>query len=261
MPSDPSFVPLTGAEGQPTPVARHGDTVVRPATPYTPAVHALLRHLESAGFSGAPRVVAADPDTVTFIEGTTPHPRAWSDEGVWNAGRMLRELHDAAAGFRPPPGAVWRPWPFHSDAPDAVYSHRDAGPWHIVARDGLPVGFIDWTAAGPTDALDDVAGTAWWNAQLHDDDVAELNGLPDAAARAGQLRLFLDGYRLPAAGRAGVVDRMIEYAVRDCANVAVAAGITKESRDPAPLWALAWQARSAAWMIRHRSLLENAATA
>jgi hypothetical protein len=239
---------------------RHGDTVLRPATPSTPAVHALLRHLENVGFSGSPRVVAGDgpDDVVTFIEGAVAHPRAWSDEGIWNVGRLLRELHDATAGFRPPPDAVWRPWPFHSGDPEAIISHRDAGPWHIVARDGLPVGLIDWTAAGPTDPLDDIASTGWWNAQLHDDDVAERQGLPDAAARAVQLRLFLDGYRLPAARRDGLVGRMIEYAVRDCANVAVAARITPDSRDPAPLWALAWQARSAAWMIRHRSLLESA---
>ena len=66
--------------------------------------------------------------------------------------------------------------------------HCDTGPWHIVARDGLPVAFIDWTLAGPIDRRDEIAATAWWNAQLHDDDVAERNQLPDAAARAAQLR-------------------------------------------------------------------------
>jgi hypothetical protein len=98
-----------------------------------------------------------------------------------------------------------------------------------VARDGLPVALIDWDTAGPTGRLDKIAATGWWNAQLVDDDVAERNALPPAAARARQLRWFLDGYRLPAA-------------------------------DPAPLWALAWRARSAAWMIRHRALLETAIT-
>jgi hypothetical protein len=41
----------------------------------------------------------------------------------------------------------------------------------------------------------------------------------------------------------------------------VKAAITPDSADPAPLWALAWRSRSAAWMIRHRVLLENAITA
>jgi hypothetical protein len=31
--------------------------MLRPARPWTSAVHALLRHLERAGFAGSPRVV------------------------------------------------------------------------------------------------------------------------------------------------------------------------------------------------------------
>ncbi|TDC90455.1 aminoglycoside phosphotransferase family protein [Actinomadura sp. 7K507] len=265
MSSHASFEPLTGAEGQPTPVLRHGDTVLRPAAPWTPTVHALLNHLEDVGFTGSPCVVGDGYDdqgheVVGYIDGDSVHPHAWSDEGVWSAGRLLRDLHEATASFRPPHDAVWRPWPFHSDAPGAIISHRDAGPWHTVARDGLPVAYIDWTTAGPTDRLDEVAGAAWWNAQLHDDDIAERQNLPDAAARARQLRLFLDGYGLTDEYRRGFVTRMIEYAVRDCAGVAIAARITPESDDVAPLWALAWQARSAAWMLRHRPLLERAVT-
>ncbi|RAY11705.1 aminoglycoside phosphotransferase family protein [Actinomadura craniellae] len=265
MSAHPPFEPLNGPEGQPTPVLRHGDTVLRPAGPWTPAVHALLVHLENVGFAGSPRVVGDGYDgrgheVVTYIDGDFVHPHAWSDEGVWRVGRLLRDLHDATAGFRPPPDATWHPWPFHSDAPDAIISHRDLGPWNIVARDGLPVAFIDWPTAGPTDRLDEIAGAAWLNAQLHDDDVAERQNLPDAAARAGQLRRFLDGYGLAAGERRTLVTRMIEYAVRDCAAEAVAVPVTPESTDPAPLWALAWRARSAAWMLRHRPLLERAIT-
>lgn len=266
MSSQSPYESLRGAEGNPTPVLRHGDVVLRPAAPWTESVHALLRHLEAVGFTGSPRLAgdgydAEGRDAVGYIEGGFVHPHAWSDAGVQRAGALLRELHDATAGFRPPPGAVWQPWPFHSSAPDAIISHRDTGPWHTVERDGLPVAYIDWTTAGPTDRLDDVAATAWWNAQLHDDDIAERQGLPSAGERAAQLRLFLDGYRLPAGDRAGFVTRMIEYAIRDCANVAVRHRVTPESADPAPLWALAWQARSAAWMLRHRALLENAIAA
>jgi hypothetical protein len=54
---------------------------------------------------------------------------------------------------------------------------------------------------------------------------------------------------------------MIEYAIRDCAAEAVKAGVTPGSADPGPLWSLAWRSRSAAWMIRHRTLLENAVAA
>jgi hypothetical protein len=53
---------------------------------------------------------------------------------------------------------------------------------------------------------------------------------------------------------------MINYAIRDCAAEAVKAGITPDTAGPAPLWPLAWRARSAAWMIRHQTLLDNAIT-
>jgi hypothetical protein len=247
---------------------RRGGTVLRPAGPWTPAVHGLLRYLERAGFAGAPRVVgdgydAQGREVLTFVEGTFVHPHAWSDEGIWHAGRLLRALHDATAGFRPSADATWCPGPFRTSfgAPGTVVTHGDAGPWNLAARDGLPVAFIDWDTAGPAGRLDEVAAAGWWNAQLHDDDVARRQGLPPADARAAQLGYFLDGYRLTAAEREGLVTRMIEYAIRDCAAEAVKAGVTPGSADPGPLWSLAWRSRSAAWMIRHRTLLENAVAA
>jgi hypothetical protein len=262
-PSPVPFEPFTGHEGQPTAVIRHGDTVLRPAGPWTPTVHALLNHLEGVGFPGSPRVVGAGyddqgRDVLTYMDGDFVHPHAWSDEGVWRAGRLLGDLHDATATFRPPPNAVWQRWPLHSDAPDAIISHRDAGPWNTVARDGIPIGYIDWVSAGPADRIDEIAATAWWNAQLHDDDVAERQQLPDTAARANQLRLFLDGYGLAAGDRSGFVTRMIEYAIRDSAAEAARARVTPESSDVTPLWAVAWRTRAAAWMLRHRPLLERA---
>ncbi|NDL60497.1 phosphotransferase [Phytoactinopolyspora sp. XMNu-373] len=257
---------MPGAEGNPTSVLRHGDTVVRPAGPWTETVHALLRHLEDAGFSGSPRLVGDGYDqqgrsVVTYIEGHSVHPRAWTDEAIWHAGQMLRDLHRATASFRPPGEAIWHPWPFHDSGPESVISHRDAGPWHIVARDGLPVAFIDWETAGPTDRLDEIAATAWWNAQLHDDDLAERHELPDANARAAQLRHFVDGYGLATAERGDLVTRMIEYAIRDSAAEAVKAGVTPESSQAGAVWAIAWRARSAAWMRRHRSMLQAALAA
>jgi hypothetical protein len=75
-----------------------------------------------------------------------------------------------------------------------------------------------------------------------------------------QLRYFADGYRLAAGDRRGLVTAMIEYAIRDSAAEAVQAGVTPTSGDCGALWAITWRARSAAWMVRHRSLLENALT-
>ena len=53
---------------------------------------------------------------------------------------------------------------------------------------------------------------------------------------------------------------MIEYAIRDSAAEAIQAGVTPQVGDCDALWAISCRARSAAWMVRHRSLLENALT-
>ncbi|WP_219412872.1 DMT family transporter [Pseudonocardia nigra] len=159
--------------------------------------------------------------------------------------------------FVPPADATWQPWHFHHSGPGTVIGHCDTGPWHIVARDGLPVAFIDWTLAGPVERRVEVAATAAWNAQLQDDDVAARHGLPDAGTRAASVRHFLDGYEVPRAHRADVVDAMIEFTVQDCAWEARRAGIGPDSTDPAPLWSLAWRARSADWMLRNRGLLRR----
>ncbi|HET6694414.1 MAG TPA: phosphotransferase, partial [Pedococcus sp.] len=108
MSSHVPFEPLPGSNGQPTQTVRHGDTILRPAGPWTPAVHALLRHLERVGFPGSPRVEGDGYDhqgreVLTYIEGRIAHPRPYTDEAIFEVGRLLRALHNATASFRPPP--------------------------------------------------------------------------------------------------------------------------------------------------------------
>jgi hypothetical protein len=53
-------------------VVRVGDTVRRPLHPWTPAVHALLRHLEALEFPYSPRVLGIDGEggeILTFLDG------------------------------------------------------------------------------------------------------------------------------------------------------------------------------------------------
>ena len=55
-------------------VVRVGDTVRRPVGEWTPAVHALLHHLEDVGFSAAPRVLGIDAqgrEVLTYCEGVS----------------------------------------------------------------------------------------------------------------------------------------------------------------------------------------------
>jgi hypothetical protein len=261
----PSSEPVALAGGGRSVVHRQGDIVLRNAGPWTPAVHALLRHLEDAGFPAAPRLVGSglDPDgreMLTFIDGEFTQPGPWSLDGAAALGRLLRDLHQATSSFRPPAGAVWFPWHGRDlGGPVKVIGHCDVAPWNIVARDGLPVAFIDWETAGPVDPLVELAQLCWLNAKLHDEIVARREHLPPAADRARQLAAIVDGYGLAARQRHGFVSSVIEFAICDAASEADAAAVTPEvTTHPDALWAMAWRARSAAWMIRHRHVLEAA---
>jgi aminoglycoside phosphotransferase (APT) family kinase protein len=202
----PDGVPLTGGR-MTSGIVRHGDRVHRPAGPWTPAVHEYLRHLAAAGFAGSPRVlddgweelsyldgeVAADPDWQPGRGNRLP-PYARTDQALVAAGRLIRTLHEAAAGFQPTEtGYRFHP---HPPLPGEVVSHGDLGPWNTVYRDGLPVAFIDWDSAQPVDPVADLAAAAWAflplapSGQLTQ---AGFDPLPDLPAR---LRLFVDAYGL-----------------------------------------------------------------
>jgi hypothetical protein len=262
---------IPGSGLRPSKARLHDGVVLRKAGPWSPSTAALLRHLEAVGFEAAPRVIgsgAADDgrEMLSFVPGESPQPHRWNDDAVAEIGRILRLLHEAASTFTPPADAFWQPW-FGRELPgsEPVISHCDLGPWNVIARGGWPVAFVDWEYAGPVDARWDLAHTAWLNAQLHDDDVAERNNLGTTAERASQLRLILDGYGLPRARRVGFVDVMIEFAIHSARDEAVQGHLDPESaavdESGYPiLWAVTWRARSASWMLRHRALLERAIT-
>ena len=270
--TDETPLAIWGSGAAASKAQRRQDVVLRTAGPWSRSVLALLKHLEAVGFEGAPRPVgdgfdADGREAVTYISGTSPHPSAWSDEAVSAVGALLRRLHDAAQSFQPPADASWQPT-FARFLPGdhPVIGHGDLGPWNVVAQDGIPVAFIDWEFAGPVDALWELTEAAWLNAQLHDDDVAERFGLPSAARRSRQVRLLLDAYGLPAAERAGFVDRMVEFAVHSARSEAVQYSVTPDTAtavDPSGypvLWAITWRARSASWMLRNRQILQSALT-
>jgi hypothetical protein len=80
---------------------------VRPA-PGHPAVHALLTHLYDAGFRGAPRSLGIDErgrEILAFIPGKVAWPGHFhlldGDGQLRCVARLIRDFHDAAAGFTP----------------------------------------------------------------------------------------------------------------------------------------------------------------
>lgn len=246
-------------------VYRRGDIVLRPAGPWTPNVHALLQYVRSNDFLAAPTVLGEGVDDegremLSFIEGEFVHPGPWSDEALVEVGRMVRRLHDAAATFEPAADAVWKPWFLReiggARASAGGYGHGDIAPWNMVTRAGMPVALIDWEFAGPLDPMAELARVCWLFPQLHDDEVAERVGLPSADVRARQLRLLADAYGLERARRQALFDLILEVVVRETAEEAIEMQVTPDSRGP--LWGLAWRARAAGWIVRHRALLQNA---
>jgi Ser/Thr protein kinase RdoA (MazF antagonist) len=270
--TDETPLAVWGSGAAASKASRRQDVVLHAAGPWSRSVVALLKHLEAVGFEGAPRPVgdgfdADGREAITYIPGTTPHPRAWDDQAVSAIGTLLRQLHEATESFQPAADATWQPSFVRllpGDHP--VIGHGDLGPWNVVAQGGTPVAFIDWEFAGPVDARWELAEAAWLNAQLHDDDIAERAGLPSAAHRGRQVRLLLDAYGLPTAERAGFVDRMIELAVHSARSEAVQYGVTLDTTTAVDasgypvLWAITWRTRSASWMLRNRQTLERALT-
>jgi Ser/Thr protein kinase RdoA (MazF antagonist) len=136
--------------GGSTVVSRRGDVVLRQSRAWSKTVLTLLRHLEEEGFPGSPRVIgegfdAEGREVVSFIDGQSPHPYAWTDEGAAAVGGLLRQLHEATASFKPSSDAVWMPWwGRDADGSERIIGHCDAAPWNIIARGGRPIGLIDW---------------------------------------------------------------------------------------------------------------------
>lgn len=199
----PDEAPLSG--GTINPVYRVGDTVRRPAGPWTPAVHALLRHLETFGFDAAPRVLGMDSDgreVLAYIEGvagfvdgkTVRPPDLWSDQVLVEAAGWLRRFHDATAGFIPDPDAEWQV-SFPDAACHEVICHNDVGPYNCIFADGRLKAVIDFDLAGPGPRAWDVAYGAYRFVPVVAPDSLAQFGL-ESGDTGRRLRLFCDAYRL-----------------------------------------------------------------
>lgn len=143
-------------------LVRVGDTVRRPAGPWSPTVHHFLCHLHEVGFEGAPTSLGFDEQgrhVVEYVEGhvSMPFQDADPDLALRRVGRLLRDLHDASAEYVPPQDAVWNVV-IPADRCDLVV-HHDAAPWNLVLNRDRWV-LIDWDTAAPGSRLGDLAYAA-----------------------------------------------------------------------------------------------------
>ena len=162
-----------------------GGAVRRPAGPWTPWVHALLRRLAAAGFDAAPRPVSLDDgfEVVTWIDGVVGErplsADVRSESALVSVASLLRRFHAATGG---------------------AVCHNDVGPWNVVFDGRRAVGLIDWDEASAGPALDDVAGAVWHFAPLYDDAECLRIGWPSVPDRLGRARSFCDAYGIACDG-------------------------------------------------------------
>jgi hypothetical protein len=185
-----------------------GETVRRATGPWTPAVHSLLRHLQSIGFDGSPRVLGFDEkgrEVLTYLHGEAgsmmPQPAyMWTDETLAAAARLVRRYHDAVGWFVPPPNAHWQTQtgaPLHDEpSNEIIICHNDLAPWNTIFRDESPYALIDWDFAAPGSRLWDVAYAVWRWVPVYSEWKCRVVGaeLPDDYGP--RARLFCDAYGL-----------------------------------------------------------------
>lgn len=189
---------LTG--GNVTPVLRIGNTVRRQTGPWSTAVHALLRHLASVGFDGAPRVLGIDQEgreVLSYLDGHVGHHPLpgwmWSDDVLVEAARLLRRYHDATAGFVAPANTEWRTV-YGDTARHEVICHHDIAPYNTVYRDERPVAFIDFDFAGPGPRVWDLAYAAYRFVPLSNEPDVRDQGHAGVEWQQRRLRLMRRSY-------------------------------------------------------------------
>jgi Ser/Thr protein kinase RdoA (MazF antagonist) len=153
------------AGGDMTPVVRVADTVRRASGPWTPTIHAFMRHLRAAGFTMVPEPLGMDDrgrEIISFLPGapaTYPLPDfAWAEETLCAVAHSLRAFHDASLGFVAPSGGRWQ-LPAHE--PAEVICHNDYAPYNLMFQDGKLTGVIDLDLASPGPRVWDMAYTAY----------------------------------------------------------------------------------------------------
>jgi Ser/Thr protein kinase RdoA (MazF antagonist) len=188
------------AGGNMTAVVRVGDTVRRTAGPWTPTIHAFMRHLRASGFTTIPEPLGLDDrgrEVISLLPGapaTYPLPDfAWSDATLTAVARCLRAFHDASLGFVAPADARWQS-PAHE--PAEVVCHNDFAPYNLMFEDGRLTGVIDLDLASPGPRAWDMAYTAYRFAPLTDPGNPDAP-FPGAGEQLRRLAAFCAAYADP----------------------------------------------------------------
>ena len=161
---------------------------------------------------------------------------------------MMRDLHDALEGWRPPAGAVWV-CPIPTDGDDLVV-HNDIASWNIVTGAGRTV-IIDWDGCSP--------GTRTWDLAYAAHDLAALRPGTAVLQARDALVALVDGYRLDEPGRVRLADTL---AARTWSMHRLLADGHRDGVQP---WARLWDEghgavwrQDAEWIEEHADALRRA---
>ncbi|SHL21898.1 phosphotransferase [Actinacidiphila paucisporea] len=258
MGTQPDGERLAGGMANAGAVFRRGAVVDRPASRNAAGVHAYLAGLRERGFDGAPVGVGLDGgrEQLTYVEGDVALPPfpGWvvADGALRSVGRLLRRLHDAAAGVGFDPAADWDRV-LADPAGGPVLCHNDVCPKNVVFRDGQAVALIDFDLAAPGRPLWDVAMTARYWVPTLDPESAAVH-YPAGLDQLRRLRLLADAYGLTPAERRELP------AVIEQATAAGRAFVERRFADGDPAYTEAvarhggwtrWD-RMQAWLVTHR---------
>jgi hypothetical protein len=271
--ADQAEIPLAGGdvtEG----VVRVGETVRRPVGPHSPLVHALLIHLESIGFDGAPRFLGIDRsgrEVLSYIQGEVagrPRPPWIADEArLASVGRLVRAYDDAAASFAPPPDLPLETKPAESMGippgppyPTELIGHVDITPENVIFRNGRAKALIDFDLAKPATRADEMFNAMMWWAPLSDPSDADPQLRHVDVPRRS--RILADEYGLSGTDR----ERLMEVAVLRTRRSWYLMKQHAETRGGG--WQRMWDEgvgdvikRREAWLDRHAATLTAALTA
>lgn len=182
------------------PMVRVGDAVHRPTGWWTPAVHELLKYLESINFKYSPRVLGFDEqgrEILTFMDGESGK-EGWykihSIKGLQKYARLLRDYHQAIADYKPSEGSIWA-YAEGGLKPGEIVCHGDFGPWNLTWQDDQPTAIIDWDLAFPAKPSYDVLYALEWSVPFHDDKMAlEWHHFAKVPDRKHRVDIFLEAY-------------------------------------------------------------------
>jgi hypothetical protein len=198
---------------------RVGNTVRKPAGPWTPTVHALLDHLVERGFP-SPKPLGIDEkgrEILSYIEGDAtiwPWPEFIKhEEAIEHVGKTLRRYHDVVADFVPPNDAVWQDCDHQIQQPAEIICHGDFGPYNLIWRAERIVGVVDWEWARPAPMMRDLAYAVWMSVPLRTDEDAYRMGFDHTPHARERLKALLTGYGFPdrAAVLRAVLALQLEY--------------------------------------------------